>query len=93
MAGARQPYAHLPFFFSDLFDLGWEAVGDLDSSLETHAVWKEPFRKGVVYYLREDVVRGVLLWNTWNAVDWARGQIRDAKPMTSAIREAAVPET
>ena len=93
MAGARQPYTHLPFFFSDLFDLGWEAVGDLDSSLETHAVWKEPFRKGVVYYLREDVVRGVLLWNTWNAVDWARGLIRDAKPMTSAIREAAVPET
>ncbi len=32
MAGAGQPYDHLPFFYSDLFDLGYEAVGDVDST-------------------------------------------------------------
>ena len=90
MAGAGQPYTHLPFFYSDLFDLGWEAVGDVDASLETHAVWKQEFREGVVFYLRDDVVRGALLWNVWNALDWARGLIREAKPMTSAEREKAV---
>jgi 3-phenylpropionate/trans-cinnamate dioxygenase ferredoxin reductase subunit len=37
MAGADQPYEHLPFFYSDLFDLGYEAVGELDSRLETFA--------------------------------------------------------
>ena len=30
MAGAPDPYHHLPFFYSDLFDLGYEAVGELD---------------------------------------------------------------
>ncbi|HEY3217347.1 MAG TPA: FAD-dependent oxidoreductase [Candidatus Eisenbacteria bacterium] len=91
MAGANRPYTYLPFFYSDLFDLGWEAVGEVESSLETHAVWKEEFRQGVVYYLRDDVIRGVLLWNTWGAVDWARGLIQEAKPMTNAARVAAVP--
>ncbi|HYM82087.1 MAG TPA: FAD-dependent oxidoreductase [Candidatus Limnocylindria bacterium] len=88
MAGANRPYTHQPFFYSDLFDLGWEAVGEIDGSLETHAVWKEPYREGIVFYLRDDVVRGVLLWNVWEKVDWARGLIRAAKPMTGAEREA-----
>ena len=29
MAGASKPYDHLPFFYSDLFDLGYEAVGEV----------------------------------------------------------------
>jgi len=91
MAGANRPYDHMPFFYSDLFDLGWEAVGDVSSELETHAVWKVEYREGVVYYLRDEVVRGALLWNVWDSVEWARGLIREAKPMTREEREAAVP--
>ena len=91
MAGANRPYDHLPFFFSDLFDLGWEAVGEVDAELETHAVWKQEYREGVVYYLRDEVVRGVLLWNVWDSVDWARGLIREARTMTREEREAAIP--
>src|SRR5207248_126524 len=48
MAGRATRYDHLPFFYSDLFDLGYEAVGELDARLETVADWKEPFREGVV---------------------------------------------
>ncbi len=47
MAGEQAPYAHLPFFYSDLFDLGYEAVGELDARLEIVADWNEPFREGV----------------------------------------------
>src|SRR5262249_40819679 len=65
MAGKREPYEHLPFFYSDLFDLGYEAVGELDARLETFPDWKTPFREGVVYYLGGGRVRGVLLWNVW----------------------------
>ncbi|HEX4263642.1 MAG TPA: FAD-dependent oxidoreductase [Verrucomicrobiae bacterium] len=72
MAGQRERYDHLPFFYSDLFDLGYEAVGELDSRLETVADWKTENREGVIYYLREGRVRGVLLWNTWGQVDAAR---------------------
>ncbi len=75
MAGNGSPYTHLPFFYSDLFALGYEAVGELDPRLETVSTWKQPFREGVVYYLKDGKVRGVLLWNTWGQVDNARALI------------------
>ncbi|MBA2482930.1 MAG: FAD-dependent oxidoreductase [Nitrosomonas sp.] len=71
MAGQSEPYNHQPFFYSDLFDLGYEAVGELDASLDIIEDWKEPFRKGVIYYLRDKRVRGVLLWNTWDQIETA----------------------
>jgi len=80
MAGDPSPYAHLPFFYSDLFDLGYEAVGELDPRGETVADWTEPFRAGVVYYLSAGRVRGVLLWNTWDQVDAARALIAQTGP-------------
>ena len=79
MAGKGTPYTHLPFFYSDLFALGYEAVGELDPRLETQAVWKERFREGVIYYLKDGKVRGVLLWNTWGQVDNARALIGTTK--------------
>lgn len=77
MAGKRERYDHLPFFYSDLFDLGYEAVGELDSRLETFTDWKTVNREGVIYYLRDGQVRGVLLWNTWGQVDAARQLIAE----------------
>ena len=71
MAGQSDTYRHQPFFYSDLFDLGYEAVGELDSRMDIVEDWEEPFRKGVIYYLRDGLVRGVLLWNTWGQVDAA----------------------
>ena len=80
MAGAGEAYDHVPFFYSDLFDLGYEAVGEVDARLETVADWKTPFREGVVYYLRDRRVRGVLLWNVWGQVDLARALLADPGP-------------
>ena len=81
MAGDPAPYDHLPFFYSDLFDLGYEAVGDTDARFETVADWKEPFREGVVYYVDQGRVRGVLLWNVWGQVDAARALIAEKNPV------------
>ncbi len=83
MAGTSTPYHHLPFFYSDLFELGYEAVGDLDMRLEMIEDWKEPFHEGVVYYLNEKRVRGVLLWNTWGQVDSARALLAEPGPFDS----------
>ncbi len=80
MAGANEPYHHLPFFFSDLFELGYEAVGELDSRLTTVSDWEQPFQKGVVYYLDGGRVRGVLLWNVWEQVNAARKLIAEPGP-------------
>jgi hypothetical protein len=82
MAGAGIEYDHLPFFYSDLFDLGYEAVGEVDSRLETVERWDEPNRKGVVAYVdAERRPRGYLLWNVWDKVDAARERIRAAAPV------------
>jgi hypothetical protein len=80
MAGADVAYRHLPFFYSDLFDLGYEAVGLLDPRLEVVADWREPFRKGVLYYLSDGRVRGVLAWGTFGKMDAARALIAEPGP-------------
>ena len=80
MAGEPTPYHHLPFFYSDLFDLGYEAVGDVNPRLETVADRVEPYREGVIYYLRGERVRGVLLWNVWDQVEAARQLISNPSP-------------
>ncbi len=84
MAGANEPYHHLSYFYSDLFELGYEAVGELDSRLETFVDWKDEYKKGVVYYLANGRVRGVLLWNVWDTVPKARALIAEPGPFTAA---------
>ncbi len=80
MAGQAKAYHHLPFFYSDLFDLGYEAVGEMDASMDLVEDWQDPFRKGVVYYLKEGRVRGVLQWNIWGQMDAARALIAHPGP-------------
>ena len=79
MAGANIDYDYSPMFYSDLFDLGYEAVGELDAGLDTFADWQEEFRKGVIYYMDQGRMRGVLLWNVWDKVDEARDVIATKK--------------
>ena len=84
MAGDATPYTHLPFFYSDLFELGYEAVGETDPRLDIVADWKTPFHEGVVYYLSGGRVRGVLLWGIFGQVDAARALIAEPGPFTAA---------
>jgi NADPH-dependent 2,4-dienoyl-CoA reductase/sulfur reductase-like enzyme len=81
MAGASEAYTHVPMFYSDLFELGYEAVGEMSSKMETVSDWQEGlFKKGVVYYLEAGRVRGVLLWNVWKQVDYARALMKEKGP-------------
>ncbi len=76
MAGAYGPYDYMPYFFSDLFELGYEAVGEVDSRLTVVTEWEEENRKGRIWYTRDDRVRGALMCNVWEKVDEARALIR-----------------
>jgi 3-phenylpropionate/trans-cinnamate dioxygenase ferredoxin reductase subunit len=82
MAGAHEAYRYLPFFYSDLFELGYEAVGEMDARFDIVEDWVTPFQKGVLYYLQGGRVRGVLLWNTWGQVDAARALIQSGGVVT-----------
>lgn len=91
MAGKSEPYHHLPYFYSDMFDLGYEAIGQVDSRLETFADWKHPNEEGVIYYLQNGRVRGVLLWNVWEQVEAARQLIAEPGPFTAQDLKGRLP--
>jgi hypothetical protein len=91
MAGANEPFTYMPYFFSDLFEFGYEAVGEVDSRLETVADWKKENDTGVIYYLKDNKVRGVMMCNVWGKVDAARDLIRKRKRLSpEKIRGAIV---
>ncbi len=75
MAGAGEPYTYLPMFYSDMFDLGYEAVGQCDTRLEIIEDWRTPNERGALYYLKDGRLCGVLLLDIWDRVDEARALI------------------
>ena len=133
MTGARKPYWHQSMFWSDLGpDVGYEAIGIVDSSLPTVGVFAkatqadtpqavveatgeslrseteqnapaeavvqaqavshkpvpslsdlrdpkpgEDYGKGVIFYLRNDTVVGILLWNVFNKMPVARRVLKE----------------
>lgn len=135
MAGSRKPYWHQSMFWSDLGpEVGYEAIGIVDSSLPTVGVFAkqtkddtplavvektdegdrskteelphecekylseaekeklkktrtllpnpaqgEDYGKGVIFYLRDDIVVGIVLWNVFNRMSIARQVLKDQK--------------
>ncbi|CAL1573749.1 unnamed protein product [Knipowitschia caucasica] len=125
MTGASKPYWHQSMFWSDLGpDVGYEAIGIVDSSLPTVGVFakatpkdtpraateqsgtgirseseteatasspvasptptpvmdqKDEYGKGVIFYLRDKVVVGIILWNVFNRMPIARKIIKDGE--------------
>ncbi len=69
MVGPMKKYDHFPFFYSDLFDLGYEAVGELNKDFTISTDWIEPFKKGTIFYLKDKKIRGLIFWNLWGQVD------------------------
>jgi 3-phenylpropionate/trans-cinnamate dioxygenase ferredoxin reductase component len=84
MAGSSETYDYLPYFYSDLFELGYEGVGELDPSLEVIEDWVEIHKKGAAFYTREGRVRGVLLWKIQGKMDQARKLIQEPGPFTKS---------
>lgn len=78
MAGASDAYTHTPFFWSDLYDDGYEAIGDTSTELVIFEDWNDDRTAVVVYYLTDTGhVRGTLLWNTWDSVPKAQAVIAE----------------
>jgi 3-phenylpropionate/trans-cinnamate dioxygenase ferredoxin reductase component len=90
MAGAHTAYTYMPYFFSDLFDFGYEAVGMISSKLETVTEWQKENDTGVVYYLEEGKIRGAMMCNVWNKVDAARELIKSNRRLTAAELQGAI---
>jgi NADPH-dependent 2,4-dienoyl-CoA reductase/sulfur reductase-like enzyme len=81
MAGNNQAYDYMPYFYSDLFEFGYEAVGDLNADLSTFSDWEEENKRGVIYYMKDYKVRGVMAVNIYGRMDDARRIIREGREM------------
>jgi len=86
MAGEGKPYTALPYFFSDLFDLSFEAWGDLSA-------WDQTVLRGgltstfILFYFSQGTMVGVL---AVGASDEARKQIQalvKARPAYQAVAD------
>ena len=72
MAGAKQIFGYMPYFFSDLFEFGYEAVGEVSTELDTFCDWQKENDTGVIYYLKDNKIRGAMMCNVWGKVEAAR---------------------
>ena len=90
MAGANEPFNYMPYFFSDLFEFGYEAVGEVNAGLETFADWQKENDTGVIYYLKEGRVRGAMMCNVWDKVEAARELIRRGQVASPEILRGAI---
>ncbi len=72
MAGAAQPYEHLPMFYSELFGIRYEAVGLIDSQLEMRIEGDLPDGAGVVTYYQNGRRVGALSWRHARPIDELR---------------------
>ena len=91
MAGGSQTYDILPSFYSDLFDLSYEAVGETSPDMDIVQDWQAEFREGVIYYLRNGRVRGVAVWGIWQQMDPARALIAEKGPFREADLQGRLP--
>ena len=82
MAGTQVAYTDLPFFYSDLFSWGYEAVGDISTRHQIVEDWVNPGEEGVLYYLDGTRLVGVLNWNVWEGVAMARSLLERREPVT-----------
>lgn len=95
MTGMLEPYREIPFFYSDLYAWGYEAVGEVDTRHRVVEDWVIPGEEGVVYYLDDTRLVGVLNWNVWEGVPKARALLaRDrhwtARELIGQIRNGAI---
>ncbi|MHB1001129.1 MAG: NAD(P)/FAD-dependent oxidoreductase [Armatimonadota bacterium] len=79
MTGKGINYDYMPYFFSDMFDFGYEAVGDTNPSYEIFTDWQKENDTGVIYYIKDKRVRGVMACNIYGKLDDARKMIRSSK--------------
>ena len=72
-AGQREVADHLPYFFSDQYDLGLEYVGHHTPGDELVVRGDLEGRRFVVFWHRDEIVTAAMQVNTWDVIDDLKG--------------------
>lgn len=75
MAGAHLAYQHTPYFYSMIFDISWQAIGNIDLSLKK--IFDKRNSGTIVYFLNDEKLAGVLVWNVPVDLDDVRKLLAD----------------
>jgi 3-phenylpropionate/trans-cinnamate dioxygenase ferredoxin reductase component len=81
VAGWREVYDRLPYFFSDQYDLGMEYVGLSGSSDEIVVRGDLDAREFVAFWHRDGVVSAAMNVNVWDVVDDLKAIITADRPV------------
>jgi 3-phenylpropionate/trans-cinnamate dioxygenase ferredoxin reductase subunit len=81
VAGWREVYDRLPYFFSDQYDLGMEYVGLNSSSDELVVRGDLDAREFVAFWHRDGVVSAAMNVNVWDVVDDLKAIITADRPV------------
>ncbi|EQM52890.1 FAD-dependent pyridine nucleotide-disulfide oxidoreductase, partial [Lactiplantibacillus plantarum EGD-AQ4] len=89
MAGAHELYQHTPYFYSMIFDISWQAVGTINPELQT--VFDDRENGTIVYFLDDEQLVGVLIWNVKVDLDDVRNLLAnppaDNETLVGSIKE------
>jgi 3-phenylpropionate/trans-cinnamate dioxygenase ferredoxin reductase component len=81
VAGWREVYDRLPYFFSDQYDLGMEYVGLSSASDELVVRGDLDAREFVAFWHRDGVVSAAMNVNVWDVVDDLKAIITAGRPV------------
>ena len=95
MLGENRPVDYVAYFYSDLFDLSWEWLGDNSDTDETVARLGADGRPELVFYLRRERLRAAfLLLQGPEEREWVERMIRtgvDLTGETGRLSDSSVP--
>jgi NADPH-dependent 2,4-dienoyl-CoA reductase/sulfur reductase-like enzyme len=88
LLGDRQPFVHLPYFFSDVFDLSYELWGDSADADEVVTRGDVATSSFSTWWLREGrVVQAFVMNRPDEERDLAQQLISERQPMPASLRE------
>ncbi|HYF45415.1 MAG TPA: FAD-dependent oxidoreductase, partial [Acidimicrobiales bacterium] len=83
-AGAREPYARLPYFYSDQYDLGMEYVGHHGPDDALVVRGDLGARELIAFWHRDGLVTAAANVNVWDVVDDLKALIEARTPVDPA---------
>jgi 3-phenylpropionate/trans-cinnamate dioxygenase ferredoxin reductase component len=84
MLDRREPYDHIPYFFSDQYDVGMEYAGYATQWDEVVFRGDPASREFIAFWLSEGVVLAGMNVNVWDVTDDIQALIRARRPVDKA---------
>ncbi|GCE10318.1 NAD(P)/FAD-dependent oxidoreductase [Tengunoibacter tsumagoiensis] len=91
MVGADEPYRHVPYFFSDQFDLSINMLGYPTSEARTIIRGQMNENKFTAVYLQQGIIRAALMVNDDGQMDTWRELIAASIPAPHEVNQLADP--